>query len=387
MKRRTLAWFLIIFLLGYVPTLAFIQSVLDEDYQRLAGNSVVDIVYDGKYIWIGTADGLSKSDSSGLNWISYDKSSGLNQNGISALAYMDSTLWVAQSYDVFQNDRLYPFGASFNTTKDYGESWDTITADQASGYGRICYDIANMNGTVWAACWYGGLVRSKDNGHQTWENVFPNLSSQQDWELGEEGLGGFYRLDNKFFSVVVDTSPPQSYLDKNFITKIDGRTVLDTLLLWVGTKNGLHFSFDTTGIWSDPYDSTYPNFQSNSISSVKMGKSLVWAGIYYEDEGKIIGAGIQRSEDYGANWTLHAPQQEQASSENKVALDITSLGDSLVWAACWNGGLIQSKDSGSTWENIFVDSSVYTVEVDTVGDSLILWSGTEAGIFKFSYKL
>jgi hypothetical protein len=394
MKRKVLVCFLSVFLLGYVSGFAYINSFLSEGYQGLAGNSIVDIIYDGTYIWIGTPNGLSKFRDDDTSWTSYDKSQGLNENSISALTYADSTLWVAESYDVLRNDQLYPFGASFNTTRNFGQDWDTITADQASGYGRICYDIAEMNGAVWAACWYGGLVRSKDNGHETWENVFPNLSSQQDWELGY-----FERLDNKFFSVVVDTSPPQSYLDKNFITKMGGRVISDTLLLWIGTKNGLHFSFDTTGIWIDPYDSTYPNFQSNSISSVKMGKGLVWAGIYHQENDKMVGAGIQRSEDYGANWTIHTPQQ--ASSDSQVALDITSLGDSMVCAACWNGGLIQSRDSGSTWSSIFVDSlakynyeneiedlrnRVYAVAYDTIGsDSLIVWSGTEAGIFKFVY--
>lgn len=393
MKRKVLICLLSIFLLGPASVFAHINSFLSEGYQALAGNSIVDIIYDGTYIWIGTPSGLSRFRDSDTSWISYDKSQELNENSISALTYADSTLWVAENYDVLRNGQLYPFGASFNTTRSFGDDWDTITADQASGYGRICYDIAEMNGTVWAACWYGGLVRSKDNSHETWENVFPNLSSQQDWELGY-----FERLDNKFFSIAIDTSPPQSYLDKNFITKIDGRVVSDTLLLWVGTKNGLHFSFDTTDIWSDPYDSAYPNFHSNSISSVHVGDGLVWAGVCYEQNNELIGAGIQRY-DYSPDWAFFSPQQ--ASSDSQVALDIVSLGDSMVWAACWNGGLIESRDSGSTWGSIFADSQArynfengiedlrnraYSVAVDTIGsDSLIVWSGTEAGIFKFVY--
>ncbi|MCJ7508133.1 MAG: hypothetical protein MUO85_05305 [candidate division Zixibacteria bacterium] len=224
MKRKVLACFLSIFLLGYVSSFAYVNSFLSEGYQGLVGNSIVDIVYDGTYIWVGTPSGLNRFRDSDTSWTSYGKSQGLNENSISALTYADSTLWVAESYDVLRNGQLYPFGASFNTTKDFGENWDTITADQASGYGRTCYDIAKVNGEVWAACWYGGLIRSQDGG-QNWENVFANLASEQDWELGY-----FDHLDNKFFSVVVDTSPPQSYLDKNFITKIDGRVENDTFL-------------------------------------------------------------------------------------------------------------------------------------------------------------
>lgn len=393
MKRISFVWFLCIFFFLYGTSFALMNSFLDEGYQGLAGNSVTDIVFDGKYLWIGTGDGLSKTDDSGQTWISYNKNNGLNRDVVSALAYVNSILWVASSYEVFQNDRLYPFGDGFNTTGDFGENWNIVQSSQANGYGRVCYDIAGLNGDIWVACWYGGLIRSKDAG-ATWENVFPNLSSQQDWDLGY-----FERYDDKFFSVVVDTSPPKSYLEKNFITKISGRVFSDTLVLWVGTKNGLHKSFDTTGIWSDPYDSNYLNFHSNNIMSINMGNSTVWAGIYHEINGKVVGAGIQRSKDYGAEWAIHTPQS--ANSDSQVALDIVSLGDSLVWAACWYGGLIESKDSGSTWDSIFIDSlakynyeneigdtrnRVYSVAVDTIGsDSLIVWSGTEAGIFKFVY--
>ncbi len=365
--------------------------LLDEGYQGLASNTATDILFDGRYIWVGTGAGLSRYDADVQTWFSYNKGNGLNQNGISALTYADSTLWAALSYSVPRDNLLYPFGADFNTTKTSGEDWDTLKAGQASGYGRVCYDIANTEGEVWAACWYGGLIRSQDSG-KTWVSVFPNWLSQQDWELGY-----FERFDNKFFSVLADTSPTESYLDKNFITKIDGKAIQDTLLLWVGTKNGLHFSFDTSGIWTNVFD-TSTGFHKNSISTVSMGDSSVWAGICYEADGKLIGAGIQRSKDYGAHWTYHTPAQ--ASSDSEMVLDIASVGDSLVWAACWHGGLIGSQDSGSTWDSIFVDllarynfehhiedprNNTYAVAVDTISDTLILWAGTEAGIFKFIY--
>ena len=74
---------------------AFKNFSLEDPYSGLAGNTITDIVYDGKNIWVATGDGLSKTSDGGNTWWSYDKTNGLNANEISALAFSDSSLWVA----------------------------------------------------------------------------------------------------------------------------------------------------------------------------------------------------------------------------------------------------------------------------------------------------
>jgi hypothetical protein len=69
------------------PAWAYINYSLEEPFTGLAGNSVVEIIYDGVNVWVGTGNGISYSPDGGETWLSFDSTNGLNRNGISAIAY------------------------------------------------------------------------------------------------------------------------------------------------------------------------------------------------------------------------------------------------------------------------------------------------------------
>ena len=62
---------------------AWFSFNLDQPLERLAGNSVVDIVYQGGYVWLGTGSGLSGTADRGLTWRTYDETNGLSTSSIS----------------------------------------------------------------------------------------------------------------------------------------------------------------------------------------------------------------------------------------------------------------------------------------------------------------
>ena len=45
--------------------------------------------------------------------------------------------------------------------------------EQSAYYGKLAYDLAAYDSIAYAACFYGGLIRSTDWG-TTWTNLYPS---------------------------------------------------------------------------------------------------------------------------------------------------------------------------------------------------------------------
>jgi photosystem II stability/assembly factor-like uncharacterized protein len=402
MIKKTIVAFTLLTLI-LLPVEAWEGMNLSMDQATTSGfgsNSVGDIAYmdlpgGGCIIWVGTGRGLSKSTDGGATWVTYNQSSGLNHNDISALAITDTTLWVATAYSKVVEGESIPYGRGFNKTEDFGQSWESFIPWQVDFAGMLAYDIAIDDTTVWAATWYGGLIRSQDGG-QTWENVFVDSAAQADFEEGR-----FLYLNNRFFAVVVDTSCPTGKKQKNSINDIhhDGK------IIWVATENGLQGSLDMGETWF-PKD-TLLGLNSNGVYCLGGDSSSLWVGLYEEEETyplpilpSITGADFNNTTDNGFTWNTSRPDQGQASSLDKFPLDI-ALADTVVWAACAEGGLIRSFDQGETWDNVFPDTSAQrrfeeedlqyndiflSLAIDTtLTDTSLIWAGTKNGIYKFVY--
>jgi len=369
----------------------------------LAGNSMGDIVYDGKYIWVGTGDGLSYSPDSGKTWFTYNNTNGLNANDISALAVFDSTLWVACAYTKMYEGEPIPYGIGFNKTTNRGKDWESSIPEQVDYAGKLAYDIAFDDSSVWAACWYGGLIHSWiDHDTLKWQNVFVDSFARKDYE------GGLYEyLNNRFFSVVVDTACPKEKKLKNSINDI----ACYGTLIWVATQNGLYSSADTGKTWFR-FD-TSNGLTANGVYSLAGytsfsdadTTSFLCVGVYTGEKEYelpflpfLTGAGFNNTTNYGASWDTSRP--DQATGLDKFAYGI-AIADTVIWSACGKGGLVRSFDWGKTWKNVFVDTSAkrryeegnllnkdifISVAVDTFSlDTTIIWGGTGNGIYKFIY--
>lgn len=378
-----------------------IKFSLDQPSSGFASNSVGDIVYmvspqGDTVIWVGTGNGLSKSTDWGLNWVTYRQQNGLNQNDISAMAVSDTVLWVAAAYSKIVDGSPVPYGRGFNRTDNGGESWDSFIPSQTNFAGMLAYDIAVDDTTFWAACWYGGLIHCVLN-HDSLkcENVFVDSFARKDYE-GEY----FTYLNNRFFSVVVDTNCPVDKKLKNSITDM----AFDGKLIWVATQNGLYTSSD--------YMSTYVRFDtvnglnSNGVFCLGGDSTLMIAGLYREEKTvplplffPLTGADFCITSDFGSTWSASHPSQGQASAVDKFPMDIVKM-DTVIWAACGKGGLIRSFDRGQNWENVFTDTAaqrrfqegellrqdIFTsLAIDTTSGMTMVWAGTEDGIFKFIY--
>jgi len=354
-----------------VPSLSqsgdYINYSLETPASGLAGNSVVEIIYDGRYVWVGTGSGLSRTSDGGITWQTFDHTNGLNQDGISAIAFnpKDSTLWVATSYNQIIDGVPIPFGSGFNQTRRDIISWASSQPEQASGVGKLAYDIAISDTTVWAACFYGGLIRSEDKG-QTWENVFIDSVSRYDYE---NGLYQDFR--NRVFAVTADHSDSDP----------------DTTFIWSGTAAGI-FKFIYTA--SDTADTVIGYSSYDTLQPIS-GNFVISLGVQkFGNNRKIIWAGTQPT--YNGSYAASFSTDQGATWYQTLAGDKIwnfDFKDSVVWAAT-SSGLKRSTDLGASWK-VFnymqdkdrPDQQILSTEfyaVRLVGDTI--WAGNFDGLVK-----
>jgi hypothetical protein len=365
LKKITLL--LTLFLL--VPSLSqsgdYINYSLETPASGLPGNSVVEIIYDGHYVWVGTGSGLSRTSDGGITWQTFDHTSGLNQDGVSAIAFKekDTTVWVATSYTQIIDGVPVPFGSGFNYTKRDTINWTSSQPEQASRVGKLAYDIAISDTTVWAACFYGGLIRSEDKG-QTWENVFIDSTSRYDYE---NGLYQDFR--NRVFAVTTDHSDP------------------DTTFIWSGTAAGIFRFVYTT---ADTADTVIAYQHNDTISTTISGNFVITLGIQKLGSEKIIWAGTQPT--YSGNYAASFTTDNGATWYQTLAGDKIwnfDFKDSVVWAAT-SSGLKRSTDLGVSWKVFNYmqdkdrrDQQILSTEfyaVRLVGDTI--WSGNFDGLVR-----
>jgi hypothetical protein len=402
-RRAVILICLVMMALLPVVSRAEMKWSLDVPATGFASNSVGDIVYTvtpqgDTVIWVGTGNGLSKSTDRGASWVTYNRQTGLNENDISALAAADTSLWVACAYTKLEDGQVVPYGKGFNRSGNLGESWDSFIPWQVNFAGMLAYDIAPDDTTFWAACWYGGLIHClRDYDSLICENVFVDSFSRNDFE------GGYFEyLNNRFFSVVVDTNCPIRKRLKNSITDI----FYDGKLVWVATQNGLYASADY-GETYFPYDTTN-GLNSNGVYCLGGDSTIMLAGLYREEEitplplmPDLYGADFNVTTDFGYTWNLSHPSLEQTDASGKFPMNIVKM-DTVIWAACGKGGLIRSFDRGQSWENVFVDTAaqrrfqegqlkqedVFTaVAVDTSQDTTFVWAGTKDGVYKMVFTV
>lgn len=164
--------------------------------------------------------------------------------------------------------------------------------------------------------------------------------------------------------------------------------------VWLATGRGVSFSyFDESG-WNR-YD-TSNGLVSQDISAMYSSGNVIWLALnhYEADYLYAFADGMAYSSDEGLTWdTMMVPN---TYGYQCTLWDIVGI-DSLMFCASWAGGLIASFDGGSNWRNIYATllDSVYPTQysnlhfaaaIDSLhGDSLLLWTGTAAGIKRFIF--
>ena len=164
--------------------------------------------------------------------------------------------------------------------------------------------------------------------------------------------------------------------------------------IWVSTGSGISVSHDGARTWEN-------KLSGNGFAALAVLGDWVWAAASYDyedptDPNNSLPAGDAFYISFDGGETFeHCTTANEATGVGKLAYDIAIFPDgedTLVYAACFYGGLIYSSDRGATWQNAFPDGSdslnysdlghrFFSVAVDTSVDPPEVWAGSARGLF------
>ncbi len=324
-------------------------------------NAVIEIAGSGMEKYVGTRKGLFRQAIAGGQWNIEIDGAGfpsilIHGGEVFAQAIMDSAV----------GDVLIAVGGGLWVSDTGSGDWEEIESDFFRGEGFYVQDFEVIDDVIWAACFYGGLIRSSDNG-RSWEQIFPDGSTEHD---------PYGNPDHRFFAVH-DNS--------------DG--------LWVGTGEGIYLSEDHGNSWSAGNDIGWVieiNSNDGMSFAVVRGEETgdvfytVDSGTSWQELGReaqyvdigFAGDYIYASSEHGIeraslddleNWTLLDLTDAETGLEHKgnEVFDLYSIGDTLY--AGTQRGLIRSKNYG---DNFNIDTEPCDFHIDWP----VLYDGSGAGV-------
>lgn len=366
----------------------------------LVSSSFIDILFNDGRLWLAGGYGLSLAVDSG--WLTFSSQSGLNADNPSALFGRPGEVWVACSHSQEFQGVSYPFGDGFNRTTDFGTTWDTIVPpdSSASKFGKLVYDIAGNARSVYAACFYGGLIVSHDNG-TTWKHLFFSPADSSDWAADnwpDLTTGRYYSCLTDTFhtdtSIVYAGSAEgiHKYLYFPKRVKLAGNQIFDICgqgnTIYLATEGGVSRTDSTLEKYFTSDSTNFPDgLPVNAVRRLFMFAGRIWAAPF--DRSDSSGKGLYYSVDSGLNWS--AVDTSLFSGDSSGVFDYNIWRDSVIYIAAGDSGVMRSIDTGKTFQRFFSDSTdmLFTSDrnriysIDVAHDTIYL--GTRAGLVKIAY--
>jgi len=378
----------------------------------LVGTSISDIAWSGRHLWVATERGLARLDPrlrSGTraeDWVTYGEANGMGRGAVSALAAVDSTIWVATLLDTTSGLQA---GNGLSFSRDAGDHWQhvpnsVIFDPRVPGFERgpftqiqnACFGVAIDGETIWATFFAGSSVRSRDGG-ATWERILPDGADRIIF-VPSDTAADSVRLVADSLSLA---GAPQAAIN-NALAEIDSLDSQEGLhrtfsvmayndTVWIGTASGIGRSFDGGDSWTnlrvrvDETGRLIPgNIAADWVVALERqvrtdGVGVIWAGarLTTSPEGQFHA--LSHSEDNGDTWSFAGPT---------FAWDFAFAADS-VWAST-NDGVFLSADGGQVWESVLIEDTdrrevllgtaigAETVPMDD--GSQVLWVGASNGL-------
>ena len=387
-----------------------------EPIYGLFGTSIGDVVWSGRYLWVGTESGVARLDpaqSSGLNstdWVTFTEFNGLGRGAVSALDVVGDTVWVATLVDsVTAGQGVNQAGTGLSFSHDGGDSWHHIPNEfifdpTKAGFERspsttiqnACFDISIDGEAVYAAFFAGSTVRSLDQG-RTWEPFLPGGADEIVFFASDTAADSLRTVADSLASANADSSniaqlhtaadslASQESLHRTFAVIAYGDTV------WIGTSSGIAFTFDGGQHWQNAKvrlgaeGTPLPGHPAgNWVVALERqvlpdGTTAIWAGTKTTTlPGQTQAISVSR--DLGQTWGHTGPT---------FAWDF-AFTPNFVWAGT-DQGLLASPDptlptdSERVWDTIaVVDGRLGQpltgtfIGLAAVGD--VLWAGADHGL-------
>ncbi len=347
----------------------------------IPSNSVSQLKIEMDKIWIGTSNGLAKSDDSGKTWTDYSFIAEFANPGIYSLDIFQDTIWTSTGYVKKKDNENISTGSGYTYSFDGGISWKHIgqtldsRADTIIEYGinkikalpvivpeqNVTYDLSISAGKVWIASWASGLRYTKMDSIKWVRVILPpdNLSS-----IKPTDTLNFYfdpRRNNNFLAFSV--------------------LALDNDTIWCGTAGGINKSTDGGISWIKfNHQNQEKPILGNWVITIKPqrigDKQIIWTTNWKADSPE---------EEYGISYTADGGESWNNLLKGIKAYDF-AFKDSITYIAT-EEGLYKTPDFGKNFSrsglivdeesrNIITSSAIYTVGV--IGNYIIV--GTADGL-------
>jgi len=411
-------WLLLVLMVAVQPAIGGMMYSVDVPDTGLTSNSYVDILYHEGYLWLAGNWGLSYSADMGQTWYTRDTETnpGLASDEPSALFGRPGQIWMAGSHFQMYENVNYPFGDGLSMSTDQGETWQTFTPAEASGFAKLVYDIAGTDNSTYAACFYGGLIVRHDPDTE-WKHLFYSPADSLDWQADQ---WPDYN-SGRYFACAVDTNHADTlvvyggsahgihkflYIPRR--VKMGGTQIYDIVsagdFIYMANEGGVtQIKTDTLGQLVDYYTADATNgLGSDWIKKMAVFGGHLWAAAF--DPADSSGLGMYYIDDPLSAWTaigedtigpadLWLPTAPGLFEGEKTgAYDFKVYNDSVIYIAAGDSGIYRSLDSGQTWNRFYVDplvteqtdprNQVYSIDVSP--DSMFL--GTRAGLIIAAYS-
>ena len=368
-------------------------------YEGLGSNGITQIAFQGDSLtWFATGGGLSKTSNFGDTFYTYyTGNNNLPKGGISAIAVLDSIIWVAGVFDSTTVEGEMQTGGGLAYSKNYGESWtyvpqpvdssndktdiwngDTIsflpitTPVSNTTWDISITPIADDSIFVYITSWAGGIRRSRDFG-KSWQRL-PLPSDDLDMLLCSDDID--FQINPR------DPAQYGNHNHKGFSVVSYGDTV------WIGTADGVNLGIiesDDCIRWQK-FNADNSNLSGNFVVALGRqyydGQETIWVGSLIAEGSNEVRA-VNKTTNSGLSW-----------SRTLVGERVYNFAfDGPIVYVSTERGLFKSIDGGENWalfdpaadtefnEYIFSED-VYAAGVDNREGVSYLWLGTSDGIAK-----
>lgn len=343
----------------YAPHSIAIESdarTLDADPEpRLGSNVIIDILpMDGApLIWLGTGNGVTRLE---LNWdateeeqryqfLNYSDEQGLGKGGVSGLLVTDSIVWTSFAFDTSVG--ISGAGGGLAYTRDCGDHWTWLPQPRDPLLGL---DRDTGKDTVLG---YWPTATNVDNITYAFA-----MTPSYVWIVSKGGGLRRHAYDSDYTGyqdtlgwkvISPDGTPFDTGLelsDRSFSLAYDGTN------LWVGTAAGIFKSADEGANWT-LFNKSNSEISGNFVTAMEYqpATNTVWAATW-RASGNDEYYAVSKTSNGGVSWevTLTEEQIEQAIGRRETPRIHAFAFDGNDVYACDDIGLWKTNNDGMTWE-------------------------------------
>ena len=249
------------------------------------------------YLWVGSSSGLFRFDGKRFQQISslyYNSNSPTDNNITDFEEDYAGNLWIAG----------FRYGLTkYNLKTGQFRQYKRLSADSTETYGTPCL-FKDTQGTIWIGTAGRGLAKYQAD-KDTFLLYYPDPQKATD---------GSRRADNNVIGVLQDNN------DEN--------------ILWLSCSDGL-YSFNKKSKAFLRYPFNYPGDEEKNVNSflcIEQHKNFIYTGTWYH--GLIVFDKITKQ------FKRIAYSNPPKESYNYAVMDLQVLGDSVLYMACINEGLL-----------------------------------------------